>query len=192
MTVHKLKTEPGPFQSVLDGVKTFEIRVNDRNYQVGDHLSLQEIKQSYALMRAGAPLIYTGREIDAKVVGIMQGVYGLQPGWCILSIKVVGKPSRVHQPTGLNRAEIQALAAIARNEPMPASMRQSIAETAAVASLVNIDTLAKAFALWEQSYRDEASNFMTREEMDAMEVAPLAMQSAIYFNALMRQVMDAK
>ena len=40
--VHKLKTWPEYFQAVKNGTKTFEIRKNDRNYQVGDILVLQE------------------------------------------------------------------------------------------------------------------------------------------------------
>ena len=39
---HILKTWPEYYQAVWTGEKTFEIRVNDRNYQVGDLLVLQE------------------------------------------------------------------------------------------------------------------------------------------------------
>lgn len=40
--VHELKTWPEYFQEVVKGNKTFEIRKNDRNYQVGDILHLKE------------------------------------------------------------------------------------------------------------------------------------------------------
>jgi len=39
---HKLKTWPEYFDAILRGVKTFEIRKNDRNFKVGDKLNLLE------------------------------------------------------------------------------------------------------------------------------------------------------
>lgn len=40
--VHYLKTWTKFFQDVRSGVKQFEVRKNDRNYQVGDTLILEE------------------------------------------------------------------------------------------------------------------------------------------------------
>jgi hypothetical protein len=39
---HELKTHPPYFGAVLSGAKRFEIRVNDRDYQVGDLVLLRE------------------------------------------------------------------------------------------------------------------------------------------------------
>lgn len=39
---HELKTWPEYFFLVLIGIKTFEIRKNDRNFEVGDTLILQK------------------------------------------------------------------------------------------------------------------------------------------------------
>jgi hypothetical protein len=40
--IHSLKCWPEYFQAIKSGKKTFEIRYNDRNYQVGDFLELHE------------------------------------------------------------------------------------------------------------------------------------------------------
>ena len=38
MRVHKIKTLPQYFQPLCEGIKTLELRLNDRDYQVGDFL----------------------------------------------------------------------------------------------------------------------------------------------------------
>lgn len=40
--IHELKIESKYFTDILKGIKKFEIRKNDRNYQVGDYLILKE------------------------------------------------------------------------------------------------------------------------------------------------------
>lgn len=55
MTTHELKCWPSFFQAILDDRKRFELRVNDRNYQVGDVLHLREWNPELEQ--------YTGREI---------------------------------------------------------------------------------------------------------------------------------
>ena len=86
-TAHSLKTDPVVFQAVLDGLKTYEIRKNDRGYAVDDMLVLRETVSTGAEMAAGAPLEYTGRTIAAKVSHMLEGpVYGLTEGWVIMSL----------------------------------------------------------------------------------------------------------
>lgn len=58
--VHKLKIEPVFFEAVELGWKTFEIRKNDRGFQVYDILVLQEYKNGK----------YTGKEIKKEVTYI--------------------------------------------------------------------------------------------------------------------------
>jgi ASC-1-like (ASCH) protein len=43
--IHVLKTNHKYFVDVQSGIKTVEIRVNDRGYKVGDHLVLLEYLQ---------------------------------------------------------------------------------------------------------------------------------------------------
>lgn len=42
MKVHKLKILPEYYNAQVKGIKNFEIRKNDRNYQIGDWLLLKE------------------------------------------------------------------------------------------------------------------------------------------------------
>lgn len=52
MTVHKLKLLPEYFDAVANGIKTFEIRKNDRDYKVGDTLHLYEFDPEEEEFRA--------------------------------------------------------------------------------------------------------------------------------------------
>jgi len=88
--VHELKTDPAVFEAVASGRKTYEIRKNDREFQVGDILHLRETALSGKDMKNGGALHYTGREILAYVKHILRGpIYGLMDGWCIMSITVI-------------------------------------------------------------------------------------------------------
>jgi hypothetical protein len=64
-TVHKLKTWPEYFQASWDKKKTADLRKDDRNYQVGDILSLEEYDP--------ANNRYSGRWITAEVRDIVRG-----------------------------------------------------------------------------------------------------------------------
>ena len=96
MITHTLKSDPSSFKEVYDGKRHFEIRYNDRGYGVGDELILRETRFSAIDMADGSPLEFTGKEIMAHVTSIMHGpIYGLNKGWCIMSIQVYGT---VHYP----------------------------------------------------------------------------------------------
>ena len=104
---HDLKTDTKVFQDVLDGNKTFEIRFNDRDFQVGDSVLLKETQFTGEQIESGQPLIFTGREIHKRISYLLSG-YGLQVGWVILGIAdEAGQQSR--------QAEIDALKSEAIN-----------------------------------------------------------------------------
>lgn len=87
MKVHELKTLNNHFEKVWRGLKTFEIRKDDREYHVGDILHLKEI-----LPQGNPERRFTSREILADVTHILRGgEYGLDKDYCILSIKVFRK-----------------------------------------------------------------------------------------------------
>ena len=77
--IHELKIAPEYFEKVVSKEKLFEIRYNDRNFQVGDTLKLQEYKGG----------TYTGRIIYVKVTYILQGFEGLQPNYVVLSVQLL-------------------------------------------------------------------------------------------------------
>lgn len=84
---HSLKCDSEAFIAVMEGRKTHEIRFDDRGYRVGDVLWLMETAYSAAEMRAGAPALFTGREIRRIVSHVLTG-YGLVPGWVCLSLSL--------------------------------------------------------------------------------------------------------
>jgi hypothetical protein len=84
---HELKTDPGVFDAVAAGLKTFEIRRNDRGFRVGDTLVLRRTQYSGAAMAQGEPLVYTGESLKRSVSHVLHGpAYGLADGWVILSL----------------------------------------------------------------------------------------------------------
>lgn len=78
-----LKIYPEYFQDILEGKKTFEIRKNDRNYQVGDILNLKEY---YNEAYTSEPY-YSGRELKVKVTYILDNESYLQPDYICMGFE---------------------------------------------------------------------------------------------------------
>jgi len=107
---HKLKILPQYFKEVVNGNKTFEIRINGRGFKVGDTLILQE----YSLLKLDTAVIeynlgtYTGQEITKEVTYILEGgQYGLEEGYCILGLKQEGIILQNINLTGISIEEQQ-------------------------------------------------------------------------------------
>lgn len=77
---HTLKSHRKPFQDLWDGLRTFDVRSNDRNYEVGDSIMLQEYD--------GDKHEYTDRIIGAKITYMLQGEWGLPSNVCVLGLTV--------------------------------------------------------------------------------------------------------
>lgn len=73
--IHSLKILPEYFEAVVQGYKTFEIRENDRDFKVGDRLSLHEYIPDKG---------YTGDYITVIVIYITD--YAQQDGYVVMSI----------------------------------------------------------------------------------------------------------
>lgn len=79
---HYLKIWKPHFEDVVKGVKKAEVRLNDREFNVGDTLVLQEYN----------PLdnSYSGNEIEKEVTHILSGAisdFGIKPNYIVMSIK---------------------------------------------------------------------------------------------------------
>lgn len=77
MANHDLKILPEYFNAVNSGIKTFEIRKNDRKFQIGDTLILREIFNNSKE--------YTGRMLRKEVTYITD--YEQKEGCIVMSIK---------------------------------------------------------------------------------------------------------
>ncbi len=77
---HELKVLPEYFEALVNGSKTFEIRKNDRNFQVGDWLLLKEWNPEteeytgYSVLRYVSYILYDWQA-------------GLKDGYCIMGLK---------------------------------------------------------------------------------------------------------
>lgn len=76
-----LKTWPEYFEAVLSGEKTFEVRTNDKLFEVGDILNLREYSQGSAR--------YTERGLKVRISYILREGPFAFPGYVIMAIKPV-------------------------------------------------------------------------------------------------------
>lgn len=76
---HDLKILPEYFIAVINGEKTFEVRKDDRPYNVGDMLRLHEYNCG----------VYTERTADVEATYILRSPEYCKEGYCIIGIKLV-------------------------------------------------------------------------------------------------------
>lgn len=79
MTTHELKILPEYFEPAIAGLKNFEIRYNDRNYQVGDTITLREWVNGN----------YTGREYSRKIQYLTD--YKQKDGYVVMDLTATDK-----------------------------------------------------------------------------------------------------
>lgn len=77
--IHELKTWPEFFEPVFQGKKNFELRFDDRRFEVGDELHLREY--------VPATNEYTGREVRKLVSCILKNNRRMADGYVIMSLQ---------------------------------------------------------------------------------------------------------
>lgn len=75
---HFIKILPEYYNAIDSGEKSFEVRYNDRNYQVHDILNLQEWLDGN----------YTGREMAVEVTYLLDHPTYCKEGYVIMAIKI--------------------------------------------------------------------------------------------------------
>ena len=78
-TVHRLKIAPQYFKDVVSGVKTFEVRRNDRDFKVGDIVTLEEYKNGN----------YTSNYVNAEITYILDDLEYCKEGYVVFGIKLL-------------------------------------------------------------------------------------------------------
>lgn len=92
--LHDVKCWPTYFGPILQRKKTFELRLNDRNYKEGDYVRLREYSYSPD-QESGKRWDYTGRELMLLITYVLQNDQesavpeGLNPRYCIFSFEIV-------------------------------------------------------------------------------------------------------
>ena len=84
LMVHNVKILPEFFNKVFSGIKTFESRINDRNYQPGDLLIMNEFSNG----------VYTGRKIESVITDVYEGEH-CKDGYCIISFRLLSSAVKI-------------------------------------------------------------------------------------------------
>lgn len=94
MAEHVLKSWPEFYAPLVHGDKTFDLRKNDRNFQIGDTILMREW-DPLDERSPGERGKHTGRFARFRIVHILYGVgnqgailplKGIQSGYCILGL----------------------------------------------------------------------------------------------------------
>jgi len=79
--IHELKCWPEYYQAVFAGVKTFDLRYDDRGFAVWDYLRLREYDPATGE--------YTGRDLLCEVRYLLRDIPHLAPGYVAMAIVVM-------------------------------------------------------------------------------------------------------
>jgi hypothetical protein len=143
---HDLKTDAPVWDDAAAGRKGYEIRRDDRDYQVGDGLRLRKTLHTAAEMGAGAPLIYTKDQPLAVVVThVLRGaIYGVADGFAILSFQPLTARATCSAPApaAIREAFLDFFADIDWDTEPPAQARVSATSVEALSRAVGFSSLS--------------------------------------------------
>lgn len=151
----KLKTLPQYFEEVVKGNKKAELRLNDRDFKVGDIYELEEYDGK----------TYTGRSVTVRITHILEGFEGLAKGWCMFSFITIGEAKEANKPPK-DAKYGELLRLIAENPSLP------------VVPMVNSEVVADdGYAYWFGSFSNSTvdeyvcvnERFYTRDNQDEIE-----------------------
>jgi hypothetical protein len=80
MATHYLKTVQPYFDEIKQGNKRFEFRKNDRDFQVGDEVYLQEYDKETDT--------FSGKEVRGTITYVLKDWEGLDHDFCVFSFRV--------------------------------------------------------------------------------------------------------
>lgn len=81
MTTHRLKTVNPYFDEVWKGTKKAELRLNDRDFRVGDEVYLQEYDLTFQE--------YLSREVRCVITHVLENYNGLHDQYVMFSFSVI-------------------------------------------------------------------------------------------------------
>lgn len=82
---HFIKAWPPFFRAVQRGDKRFEVRKDDRAYQAGDTLVIQEFDQATSQ--------YSGASVQVTVTFVLRGgEFGVEKGFVVMSLGEIDPP----------------------------------------------------------------------------------------------------
>lgn len=79
--VHQIRLAKSYFDDVANGIKTFELRKNDRGYKKGDILEMMEFADGKN----------TGRTVRVLVTYILEDYTGIEDGYCIMATTLLNE-----------------------------------------------------------------------------------------------------
>lgn len=98
--VHQIRLAKSYFDDVANGIKTFELRKNDRGYKKGDILEMMEFADGKN----------TGRTVRVLVTYIIEDYTGIEDGYCIMATTLLNENGEAFERADLKQicANIEA------------------------------------------------------------------------------------